>query len=337
MKALLTINNLHTYFFLDEGTVRAVSGVDLEVRRGTTLGIVGESGCGKSVTALSILRLIQPPGRIVRGEIALHRDGQRVILTQLDQEGSLIRRVRGGEIAMVFQEPMTSLSPVHTVGNQVIEAVRLHTAMKGRQARAYALAMMRRAGVPDAAQRFKQYPHQMSGGLRQRAMIAMALASRPSLLIADEPTTALDVTIQAQILELMSDLQEEFGMSILLITHDLGVIAEMAREVAVMYLGRIVELARSLLIFNQPLHPYSRALLGSIPGREARRKTRLRVISGSVPDPFEVIPGCPFHPRCEEAVAGLCERGEPPGLLEVMPGHRVACFLRQKEYGNDSK
>jgi len=232
---------------------------------------------------------------------------------------------------MIFQEPMTSLSPVHTVGSQILEAVKLHTAMRGREARAHAVHMLERVGIPDAPRRYGQYPHEMSGGMRQRAMIAMALSCRPSLLIADEPTTALDVTIQAQILELMRDLQAELGMSILLITHDLGVVAEMADEVAVMYLGRIVEHAATDRIFAEPQHPYTRALLKSIPGRETRRKSRLQVIAGSVPDPFERIPGCPFHPRCDKAIAGECNQGEPPPLLELEAGHAVACFVRQRE------
>jgi len=329
-ESLLTIRDLKTYFFLDEGTVRAVDGVDLEIPRGTTVGLVGESACGKSVTALSILRLISHPGRIVAGRIVLHRNSQAVVLTDLKEECPAIREIRGKEIAMIFQEPMTSLSPVHTVGNQITEAIALHTPRRGAVARSHAVQMLGRVGIPDAKRRFRQYPHEMSGGMRQRAMIAMALSCRPSLLIADEPTTALDVTIQAQILELMRDLQAELGMSILLITHDLGVVAEMAREVAVMYLGRVVEQADTRRIYSDPQHPYTRALLRSIPGSGTRRKARLKVIAGSVPDPFQTIPGCPFHPRCEEAEAGLCDRGDPPPLLELGPGHTAACFIRHR-------
>jgi len=238
---IVSIEGLKTHFFLDEGTVRAVEGVDLVIPRGTTVGLVGESGCGKSVTALSILRLISPPGRIVAGKITLHRDGERLVLTDLPDEGKEIRQIRGKEISMIFQEPMTSLSPVHTIGNQIVEAVTLHTPLRGKGAWAHAVEMLGKVGIPDPARRARQYPHELSGGMRQRAMIAMALACRPSLLIADEPTTALDVTIQAQILDLMRDLQSELDMAILLITHDLGVVAEMASEVAVMYCGRIVD------------------------------------------------------------------------------------------------
>jgi len=330
-KPLLTIEGLKTHFFLDEGTVRAVEGVDLVVPRGTTLGLVGESGCGKSVTAFSILRLISPPGRIVAGRIVLHRRDGDVALTDLKEDGEAIRRIRGREISMIFQEPMTSLSPVHTVGNQIVEAVTLHTPKRGAEARAHAVHMLGRVGIPDPDRRFRQYPHEMSGGMRQRAMIAMALSCRPSLLIADEPTTALDVTIQAQILELMRELQAELGMSILLITHDLGVVAEMAREVAVMYWGRVVERAATQEIYSNPQHPYTRALLRSIPGRGTRRKARLEVITGSVPDPFQALPGCPFHPRCEEARPGRCDCGEAPPLVELSPGHSVACFMRQEK------
>ena len=326
--SLLSIDGLQVHFFLDEGTVRAVEGVDLAVARGTTLGLVGESGCGKSVTALAILRLISPPGRIVGGRITLHRPEGDVDLTSLKEDGEAIRRIRGKEISMIFQEPMTSLSPVHTVGNQILEAIELHTPLRRAQARAQAIEVLGHVGIPDPERRYRQYPHELSGGMRQRAMIAMALSCRPALLIADEPTTALDVTIQAQILDLMRRLQAELGMSILLITHDLGVVAEMAREVAVMYWGRIVEQAPTAAVFADPQHPYTRALLRSIPGRGSHRKARLEVIAGSVPDPFERIPGCPFHPRCAEARAGLCDQGEPPPLREIRPGHRVACALR---------
>ena len=332
LDSLLSIRGLRTSFFLDEGTVRAVEGVDLEIPRGTTVGIVGESGCGKSVTALSILRLISHPGKIVAGRIVLHRESGDVALTDLDEEGRAIREIRGKEIAMIFQEPMTSLSPVHTVGSQIVEAVELHTPMRGREARSHAVSMLARVRIPDAVRRFRQYPHEMSGGMRQRAMIAMALSCRPALLIADEPTTALDVTIQAQILELMCELQAELGMSILLITHDLGVVAETASDVAVMYLGRVVEHAATATIFADPQHPYTRALMKSIPGRGTARKSRLEVIRGSVPDPFQRIPGCPFHPRCDEAVAGLCDRGEPPPLVPIRGGHVVACSVRQREF-----
>jgi peptide/nickel transport system ATP-binding protein len=328
---LLRVEGLHTHFVLDEGVVHAVNGVDLVVRRGRTLGVVGESGCGKSVMALSILRLVERPGKIVEGRVILYRDGRDVVLTDLPAEGKALRRIRGAEIAMIFQEPMTSLSPVHTVGSQIAESARLHMGMDRAAAKAHAIETMDLVGIPDAARRYRQYPHEMSGGLRQRAMIAMALSCRPSLLIADEPTTALDVTIQAQILELMRDLQKRLGMSIMLITHNLGVVAETADEVVVMYLGRAVESADTGPIFANPLHPYTQALLRSIPGRQTARKTTLQVIRGSVPDAFTQLPGCPFHPRCAEAVAGTCDRGGPPELCEAAEGHKVACFVREKE------
>ena len=328
---VLTINNLKTHFFLDEGTVRAVDGVTMDIPRGKTVGIVGESGCGKSVTAFSALRLVSSPGRIVAGEIVLHRSDREIYLTDLDEEGEDIRAIRGHEIAMIFQEPMTSLSPVHTVGFQIVEAIRLHLNLRGEEARSLAVNMLDRVGIPDADRRFAQYPHEMSGGMRQRVMIAMALSCRPALLIADEPTTALDVTIQAQILDLMRDLQDEFQMSIMLITHDLGVVAEMADEVAVMYMGRIVEHAATEEIFENPKHPYTQALMQSIPGMSRQRKMRLQTIMGSVPDPYTQLQGCPFHPRCEEAQDGVCNTGERPELLVVGDGHAVACVL----YGKD--
>ncbi len=331
MDKVLTINNLKTHFFLDEGTVHAVDGVTMDIPRGKTVGIVGESGCGKSVTAFSALRLVSSPGRIVEGEIVLHRPDREIDLTNLDEEGEDIRAIRGHEIAMIFQEPMTSLSPVHTVGFQIVEAIRLHLNLRGEEARSHAVNMLDRVGIPDAARRFAQYPHEMSGGMRQRVMIAMALSCRPALLIADEPTTALDVTIQAQILDLMRDLQDEFQMSIMLITHDLGVVAEMADEVAVMYMGRIVEHAATEEIFEDPKHPYTQALMQSIPGMSQARKTRLQTIMGSVPDPYTRLQGCPFHPRCEEAQDGVCNTGERPELLAVEDGHAVACVL----YGED--
>ena len=299
----------------------------MDIPRGKTVGIVGESGCGKSVTAFSTLRLVSSPGRIVAGEIVLHRPDREIYLTDLDEEGEDIRAIRGHEIAMIFQEPMTSLSPVHTVGFQIVEAIRLHLDLRGEEARALAVNMLDRVGIPDSERRFAQYPHEMSGGMRQRVMIAMALSCRPSLLIADEPTTALDVTIQAQILDLMRDLQDEFQMSIMLITHDLGVVAEMADEVAVMYMGRIVEHAATEEIFEHPKHPYTQALMESIPGMIRARKTRLQTIMGSVPDPYTQLQGCPFHPRCDVAQDGVCNAGDRPELLAVEDGHAVACVL----------
>jgi len=329
--SVLTIDDLRTHFFLDEGVVRAVDGVGLTVPRGKTLGVVGESGCGKSVMAFSILRLVPDPGRIVNGTVTLYSDHRDLVLTDLPPDGPAMRRIRGNRIAMIFQEPMTSLSPVHTIGSQIMEAVRLHTAVSKAEARRRTVDIMQRVGMPDPERRVKQYPHEMSGGLRQRAMIAMALSCQPDLLIADEPTTALDVTIQAQILDLMNELQRDLGMSIMVITHDLGVVAQVADEVAVMYLGRIVEQAEVLAVFKDPQHPYTQALMRSIPTLAAARKTDLAVIRGSVPDPFQRLAGCPFHPRCPEMVKGLCDVGERPPLVETAPGHAHACIRRHKE------
>ncbi len=330
---LLRIENLHTHFFLDDGVVKAVDGVDLAIPRGKTLGVVGESGCGKSVTGFSILRLVDRPGRIVDGRILFdfHGRGNYVDLARYDADGEAIRKIRGNQIGMIFQEPMTSLSPVHTVGNQITEAVRLHLDMDKHAAREHAIHMMSRVGIPDARQRFRQHPHEMSGGLRQRAVIAMALCCQPALLIADEPTTALDVTIQAQILRLIRELQQELNMSVMLITHDLAVVAEVADEVAVMYMGRVVEFAETVELFENPQHPYTRALLESIPGASVERKTVLRAIEGTVPDPYQRLPGCPFHPRCREAVAGKCDVGDRPELVETLTGHSNACIIRHQE------
>jgi len=330
---LLSVRNLHTYFAQDEGTVKAVDGVSLEMNAGATLGIVGESGCGKSVTARSILRIVDRPGRIVDGEIWFRRlsanggAGSRAVdLAKLEPNGEQMRSIRGAEIALIFQEPMSSFSPVHSVGNQIIEAILLHQEIDRRGARARAIDMLRRVGVSSPDQRVDQLAHQLSGGLRQRAMIAMALSCSPTLLIADEPTTALDVTTQTQILELMRQLQQEDGMAIMLITHDLGVIAEMATDVAVMYLGRVVEQAPVDAIFHAPKHPYTRALLRSIPRMRARSRERLTPIAGSVPHPYDRPTGCPFHPRCPDFIAGTCDR-QTPGPRAVGDRHTVSCFL----------
>jgi peptide/nickel transport system ATP-binding protein len=332
---LLTVQNLKTYFFLDEGTVRAVDGVDFEIKSGQTLGVVGESGCGKSVTARSILRIVPPPGRVVEGEVLLHRsvrDGNGfsmtdvIDLTQLDPRGSEIRAIRGGEIAMVFQEPMTSLSPVHSIGNQIMEAILLHQDVSKDEAREIAIEMLGRVKMVQPSQTIDRYPFELSGGMRQRAIIAMALSCHPSLLIADEPTTALDVTTEAQILALMEELQTDLGMAMLYITHDLGVIAEISDEVIVMYLGKVVEQADVDTIFYDPYHPYTRALLESIPRIGKKSREKLQAIEGMVPDPYSIPSGCPFHPRCPEASAGKCDREVPP-WIEVEPGHRVRCGL----------
>jgi len=325
---VLEIKNLKTYFFLDSGTVRAVDGVNLKLARNTTLGLVGESGCGKSVTALSIMRLIQsPPGRIVEGEILFYRNGGRhgVDLASLDPRGPEMRNIRGGEIAMVFQEPMTSLNPLYTVGSQIAEAVQLHQKVSRREAMDRALEMLRKVRISDPEQRLREYPHQLSGGMRQRVMIAMALSCNPSILIADEPTTALDVTIQAQILDLMRELQNDFGSSIIMITHNLGVISQMADYVAVMYLGKIVEYSDVRTVFHNPLHPYTVGLLNSVPVFGRKGKKVLVPIKGMVPTPTEDIRGCAFAPRCPR-VMKICGE-ETPILKEVQPGHQVACWL----------
>ncbi len=332
---LLEVNNLKTYFFLDEGTVRAVDGVTFDIKRGQTLGVVGESGCGKSVTGQSILRIVPPPGRIVEGEILLHQrlngNGasameRTVDLVRLDEHGKEIRAIRGAEIALIFQEPMTSFSPVHTVGNQIIEGILLHRDVSKEEARAIAIDMLRRCGLPRAEDVLDRYSWELSGGMRQRAMIARALVCQPSLLIADEPTTALDVTTEAQILDLMQNLQEELGMAILYITHDLGVIAEMAQEVIVMYMGKVVERADVYALFYDPKHPYTQALLRSIPKLGRKRRVRLDTIEGMVPDPYNIPPGCAFHTRCRSFMPGVCDAAEPQ-LIDVGDGHLVSCFL----------
>jgi peptide/nickel transport system ATP-binding protein len=311
---------------LDEGVLKAVDGVTLTVGHGQTLGLVGESGCGKSMTAMSILR-IAPRFALTEGSIVLQpRKGAPVDLVQLDPDGQTIREIRGGEIAMIFQEPMTSFSPLYTIGNQLIEAVLLHRTPDKKAAREIAIDMLARVGIPGPKETINKYPQQLSGGMRQRAMIAMALSCQPSLLVADEPTTALDVTVQAQVLKLMRGLQAEFGMSILYITHDLGVIARMVSEVAVMYLGRIVEQSSVDDLFHAPRHPYTQALLKSIPRMGKRSKRRLDSIQGNVPVPINTPKGCGFFPRCPVAINGLCDRIDPP-LVPVADGQRVRCFL----------
>lgn len=333
---LVEVKDLKTYFYLYEGIVRAVDGVSLAIHRGKTLGIIGESGCGKSVLAQSLLRIVpSPPGKIVGGQMLLHRgqNGQRDVtdLAQLDPAGEEIRRIRGKEIAMIFQEPMTSFGPLNTIGDQIIETILLHKpgTSKG-QARALATEMLGRVGIPRPERHVDAYPHQLSGGMRQRAMIAMALSCQPSLLLADEPTTALDVTIQAQILSLLRQLRQEFGMAIMFITHALGVIAEIADEVVVMYLGRVVEQARIDDLFYDPRHPYTAALLRSIPRVDRRAEGELPAIEGVVPDPYEVPPGCSFSDRCRHFMPGLCDRAVPR-LKEVTEQHWVRCYLYGQE------
>jgi oligopeptide/dipeptide ABC transporter ATP-binding protein len=320
MPELLRVKDLCTSFFTADGEVRAVDGVSFEIEEGKTLGLVGESGCGKSVTSLSIMRLIpSPPGRITGGE--MFYDGKDL----LKLNGEQMRKIRGNEISMIFQEPMTSLNPVFTIGNQIGEAIRLHQGLGKKETRDKTVEMLRLVKIADPESRVSSYPHQLSGGMRQRAMIAMALSCNPSLLIADEPTTALDVTIQAQILELMKELQEKIGMALLLITHDLGVVAEQADSVAIMYAGKIVEQASAKAIFDHPLHPYTVGLLNSLPGIGGEKKKRLDAIPGVVPSPLNLPTGCRFRDRCPKA-AGICSEAEPP-LVEKAQGHWAACYF----------
>ena len=333
--ALLEVKDLEVQLSLKEGVVRAVNGISFRIAPNRTLGVVGESGCGKSMTARALLRILPPGGRIVRGTIRLApRSGTTtgpVDIAALSPRGRAVRAIRGREIAMIFQEPMTSLSPVHTIGDQIGEGVRLHQKASKREARECAIEMLHLVGVPMHERRVDSYPHQLSGGLRQRSMIAIALACRPRLLIADEPATALDVTIQAQILNLIERLQREMAMSVMMITHDLGVIAETADEVAVMYLGRIVEFAPVNELFGAPKHPYTQGLLASVPRIGRTASHTLYSIPGTVPHPYTMPQGCPFHPRCPQRIAGVCDRGEPPTLIETEPNHRVACRLYESQ------
>ena len=317
---LLSIKDLEVSFFTDEGQVKAVDGVTYDIHAGKTLAVVGESGCGKSVTALAILRLIpDPPGKITQGQIKL----QDKNLLELNEKQ--MRNIRGNEIAMIFQEPMTSLNPVYTIGDQIVEAIELHQDKKGKAAWDRAVEMLRLVDIADPKQRAREYPHQLSGGMRQRVMIAMALSCDPALLIADEPTTALDVTIQAQILDLLRELQQRNNMSVLLITHDLAVVAENADDVVVMYASKIVEKANVDAVFDNPLHPYTQGLLRSLPKLDQRRD-RLDVIPGAVPDPLHFPQGCKFHPRCPIGRRDKrCQTAEPE-LREITPHRHVACW-----------
>jgi peptide/nickel transport system ATP-binding protein len=320
---LLDVKNLKTYFFTDEGVVRAVDGVDLYIKQGETLGVVGESGCGKSVTALSIMKLIpQPPGKIVEGEILYNG------VNLVDLAANRMRKIRGKEISMIFQEPMTSLNPVFTCGEQIAEAIRLHEGLGRRDAMDKTVDMLKLVHIPNAERRVKEYPHQLSGGMRQRIMIAMALSCNPKLLIADEPTTALDVTIQAQILELLNELKAKLRMAVMLITHDMGVIAETAQRVVVMYAAKVAEEAPVGDLFKEPLHPYTQGLLRSIPriDLDATERRRLETIPGTVPTlRGDIAPGCRFAPRCP-FVKSVCTEKDPV-LKEVKPGHKVSCWL----------
>ncbi len=331
---LLEIKGLKISFPLDEGMVRAVEGLNLTIRRGEVVGVVGESGCGKTVAAQSILRIIPAPGRIDAGQILFRPSGAPadsvVDIARLNPTGRQIRDIRGKDIAMIFQEPMSSFSPVHTIGSQIIEAIRLHQSVTPEQARQKAIDLLRLVGIPDAEQRVDNFPHQFSGGMRQRAMIAMALSCNPSLLIADEPTTALDVTIQAQILDLMRGLQQRIGMAVMFITHNLGVIAQIADSVAIMYLGEVVESGPVREILHQPKHPYTIDLLRAVPRLGKTMGQRLAAIEGNIPSPFQRPSGCPFHPRCSRFIAGRCDTAMPD-VTPVSGTHTVRCFAYEAE------
>ncbi len=326
---VLKVEDLHTYFHTTLGTVRALNGVSYSVPRGKVLGIVGESGCGKSVTSLSIMQLVPPPGRIEQGKIYFRTargSGEWVEITKLDRHSDEMHDIRGDEISMIFQEPMTSLNPVFTVGQQIGEAIELHQKVDRQEARRRAIDVLTQVAMPNPERIVDNYPHELSGGMRQRAMIAMALSCTPTMLIADEPTTALDVTTEAQILDLMRELQADIGMSIMFITHNLGVIAQICDEVAVMYLGQIVEHSLVDDLFFNPKHPYTTALLESIPHIGSRSKDRLASIRGMVPDPYSTVPGCPFHPRCDSFMPGICDQAMPP-ITDIEAEHYVRCYL----------
>jgi oligopeptide/dipeptide ABC transporter ATP-binding protein len=331
---LVEVQDLKTHFFLHEGLVRAVDGVSFSIYEGRSLGVIGESGCGKSVTAQSMMRIVPvPPGKEVGGTIQMYlRDGggaaEVVDVLKLHAGGEKIRSIRGRQIGMIFQEPMTSLSPLHTIGNQIAENILIHEkGVSEKQARERTIEMLGRVGIPKPSRLVDAYPHQLSGGMRQRAMIAMALICGPRLLIGDEPTTALDVTIEAQILELIKSLQADFGMALMYISHDLAIVGEMSDEIMVMYLGLVMEHASTDEIFDNPLHPYTAALWRSIPTIDGKLE-RLVPISGTLPSPFAVLPGCPFFSRCDRRMPGVCDAALPP-LKEVVPGHLVRCFLYQ--------
>jgi oligopeptide/dipeptide ABC transporter ATP-binding protein len=328
---VLEVENLKTHFFIDEGVVPAVNGVSFKIKRGSFFAIVGESGCGKSVTAYSILRLVKKPGKIVDGKILLKtKDGSRFDISSMNEKSEDLFKIRGGFVSMIFQEPLTALSPLYTIGNQISEGILLHQPVSKKEAEQLSIDMLKKVGIPGAEKRYHQYPHELSGGMRQRAMIAMALVCKPELLIADEPTTALDVTIQAQILKMIKKFQKEMDMSVIFITHDLGVVAQTADEVVVMYLGRAVEQADVRTLLKRPKHPYTKSLLDSLPGTHSRRD-RLKSIRGSVPNPSDIPQGCPFHPRCDEMVKGICDIGGVPPLLDIGNGHLCACALVAKD------
>ncbi len=323
---LLSVKNLSTHFFSREGVLNAVDGVSFAIRPGEALGVAGESGCGKSVTAQSILRIVPEHGKIVDGEILLNQQGVITDLVKLDWQGAEIRKIRGAVISMVFQEPMSAFSMVYTIGNQISEVIRLHQQCGEREARERTIEILRRVGMPKPEQTIDAYPFALSGGMRQRAMIAMALSCHPSLLIADEPTTAVDVTIQAQVLELMKELQRDLGMALMVITHDLAVISELCDRVMIMYLGRDVESAPAKELFNNPKHPYTIGLLRSVPELGQGKSQVIDPIEGSVPSPYDRPQGCHFHTRCPDFMPGTCDVSYPP-QIEVGPGHKVRCHL----------
>lgn len=320
---VLRVEDLHTYFYQDGRVNRALTGVSFELRRGRVLGVVGESGCGKSVTASSIMQLLPPLARIEQGEIDYTSEGGTVNIASLSRNGKEIRAIRGDRIAMIFQDPMVSLNPVYTIGWQIVEMLRLHRDMTKKEAKQKAIQLLAQMGIPSPEQRFDEYPHQFSGGMRQRAMIAMAMSCEPKVLIADEPTTALDVTVQAQIFELIRDLRDREGMATMLITHDMGVIAELADDVAVMYMGRIVEHGSTRDVLDNPQHPYTAALISTIPILGKGKDQDLDAIPGSTPDPYDRPPGCQFAPRCPIA-RDVCSTSPP--TLQIGPGHEIECW-----------
>ncbi|MEM7535033.1 MAG: ABC transporter ATP-binding protein [Chloroflexota bacterium] len=330
---ILRVEDLHTSFFTESGEIRALAGVDFTVKRGQTLGIVGESGCGKSVTAQCIMNMVPNPGRIMRGKVTYYQRTNTQIneidIASQHPRGRAMRSIRGNEIAMIFQEPMTSLDPVYTIGSHLLEAITLHQNVTKQEAREHAIIALEKVRLPEPERMFNAYPHQLSGGQRQRVMIAIGLSCNPALLIADEPTTALDVTTQAQILDLMQELQAETGMSIIFITHDLGVVAETCDEVAVMYLGKVVERTDVDTTFYDPKHPYTRALLQSIPRLDDKTDQRLAVIQGRVPDPSVVPTGCAFHPRCPEFMPSVCNK-VVPSMMALSDKQDVRCLLYDK-------
>jgi oligopeptide/dipeptide ABC transporter ATP-binding protein len=334
---LLEIKDLKVHFFTSEGVVKAVDGVSYSIERGKTLCVVGESGSGKSVAARAILGIVHRPGKIVDGKIFYHKpmpndQTETIEITSLDPRGAKIRSIRGNEISMIFQEPMASLSPSYTVGNQIMEVIRLHNDVSKAEARNRAIELLRRVGIPKPEERLDEYPFRLSGGMLQRCMIAMALSCNPKLLIADEPTTALDVTTQANILDLMRELQQDYGMAILFITHDLGVVAEIADDVAVMYLGNVVERSDVDTIFNNPKHPYTTALLQSIP-KIGLERSQLAPIEGMVPSPFERPTGCPFHTRCTMKVKGVCDV-ITPDVTAIGDQHETRCLMYEPRYAD---